>query len=244
MKFTAHERVLANTTSADDDLDYMHARFYSPQTGRFLSFDPKVLREPTKRPQRSNKYTYALNNPVIRIDPDGRVDVRTTEDTEITESPAVLAVSAELADSTSSGFEYGAVVGERNPGDFVATNILTDQHPGAVSLASAMEKDEQRQWVIRGTDIPAVRSVHTHLKPGVYPLPGGGAFQVRDNKNPSSPDRQSVKSTGVTGYILVPSAKLLIKVNPSGTYEKIRTKKDYKRWMKRAREERARRQTP
>ena len=43
MKFTGHERDLGVTTSAADDLDYMHARFYNPQVGRFLSTDPATL---------------------------------------------------------------------------------------------------------------------------------------------------------------------------------------------------------
>ncbi len=41
MKFTGHERDLQSTTTNTlDDLDYMHARFRSPLTGRFLSTDP------------------------------------------------------------------------------------------------------------------------------------------------------------------------------------------------------------
>jgi hypothetical protein len=34
-KFTGHERDLGNPGGAGDDLDYMHARFCSPLTGRF-----------------------------------------------------------------------------------------------------------------------------------------------------------------------------------------------------------------
>ncbi len=55
-----------------DDLDYMHARFFSPITGRFTSIDPEVQRNPATAPQRLNRYAYAHNNPLRKIDPDGK----------------------------------------------------------------------------------------------------------------------------------------------------------------------------
>ena len=69
MKFTGHERDLASSAGPGDDLDYMHARFCSPVTGRFLGVDasPGV---PTK-PQSWNGYAYAMSNPIARFDPDG-----------------------------------------------------------------------------------------------------------------------------------------------------------------------------
>jgi RHS repeat-associated protein len=48
----------------------MHARFYSPQWGRFLSVDPGGYFP--DHPQSWNRYTYAINNPVLNTDPDGR----------------------------------------------------------------------------------------------------------------------------------------------------------------------------
>lgn len=58
---------------SDDDtgLVYMQARYYDPEVGRFLSIDPNT-------PSAGNIYTfnrasYANNNPIANIDPDGRV---------------------------------------------------------------------------------------------------------------------------------------------------------------------------
>jgi RHS repeat-associated protein len=53
------------------NLDYMHARFHSPLTGRFLSVDshpghPKV-------PQSWNRYSYATGNPMRLVDPSGKL---------------------------------------------------------------------------------------------------------------------------------------------------------------------------
>jgi RHS repeat-associated protein len=65
LKFTGHER---DTTT----LDYMHARYYNPVTGRFLSVDP-MLGAPTA-PQTWNRYSYVQNNPVNYVDPTGMFD--------------------------------------------------------------------------------------------------------------------------------------------------------------------------
>jgi RHS repeat-associated protein len=71
MKFTGHER--DTTFSADlDYLDYMHARYYNPMTGRFLGLDPTWSSADAKQPQTWNRYSYAENNPVNLTDPDGK----------------------------------------------------------------------------------------------------------------------------------------------------------------------------
>jgi RHS repeat-associated protein len=78
MKFTGHERD-ANGVGAADDLDYMHARFCSPVTGRFLSVDPKPRRSALRMPQVWNRYAYAAGNPLKFVDPDG-LDIRIAAD--------------------------------------------------------------------------------------------------------------------------------------------------------------------
>jgi RHS repeat-associated protein len=69
MKFTGHERDLANVGGDGDDLDYMHARHYSPITGRFLSLDR--LSGNRHNPQSWNRYAYVVGNPMKYVDPDG-----------------------------------------------------------------------------------------------------------------------------------------------------------------------------
>jgi RHS repeat-associated protein len=69
MKFTGHERDLNSLAGTGDDLDYMHARFCSPVTGRFLSFDPGG--QGPRVPQSWNRYAYVLNNPLKWVDPYG-----------------------------------------------------------------------------------------------------------------------------------------------------------------------------
>lgn len=69
MRFTGHERGLANTTAQADDLDYMHARHESPTTGRFLSVDR--VSGSFGRPQSWNRYSSVQGAPVRFTDPLG-----------------------------------------------------------------------------------------------------------------------------------------------------------------------------
>ncbi|MCP4603649.1 MAG: hypothetical protein GY847_24555 [Proteobacteria bacterium] len=71
MKFTGHERDIGNLAGVGDDLDYMHARYYSPLTARFLSTDPRIYYQPLKSPQRWNRYVYSIGNPLKFKDRDG-----------------------------------------------------------------------------------------------------------------------------------------------------------------------------
>ncbi len=73
MKFTGHERDLGDPSSGADDLDYMHARFCSPMTGRFLSVDPALGSADPMLPQSWNRYTYALNRPMSAVDSTGEI---------------------------------------------------------------------------------------------------------------------------------------------------------------------------
>ncbi|MGB7489651.1 MAG: RHS repeat-associated core domain-containing protein, partial [Thermoanaerobaculia bacterium] len=52
-----------------DDLDYMHARYYSPFLGRFGRVDP--FRGSPTSPQSLNRYAYVLGNPINLMDPFG-----------------------------------------------------------------------------------------------------------------------------------------------------------------------------
>ncbi len=71
LRFTGHERDFAGGTY---DLDYMHARYCSPQLGKFLSVDPVLpLEIAGTKPQLWNRFAYALNNPLSFTDPTGMV---------------------------------------------------------------------------------------------------------------------------------------------------------------------------
>jgi len=52
-------------------LIYLRARYYDPATGRFTTRDPFPGEE--DNPQSLNRYVYAENNPINRIDPSGKL---------------------------------------------------------------------------------------------------------------------------------------------------------------------------
>jgi RHS repeat-associated protein len=63
---TARERFTGHERDEEVGLDYMKARRYAPEFGRFLSVDPMADQYPGISP-----YSYALNNPLIFVDPTG-----------------------------------------------------------------------------------------------------------------------------------------------------------------------------
>ena len=70
--FTGHIK------DSDTGLINMQARFMDPSIGRFLSIDPVGFME-TGQPGQFNRYAYTWNDPINRIDPDGRYSLESTE---------------------------------------------------------------------------------------------------------------------------------------------------------------------
>jgi len=67
-RFTGQRSEEANLGSLYD----FGGRFYAPVFGRFVSADSLVPRPGD--PQSLNRYSYARNNPLIRVDPSGHAD--------------------------------------------------------------------------------------------------------------------------------------------------------------------------
>ncbi|KAF1003616.1 MAG: tRNA(Glu)-specific nuclease WapA [Luteibacter sp.] len=59
-----------HVNDSDSNLVYMQQRYYDPSIGRFMSIDPAPL--DTSRLHNFARYTYANDNPLSFIDPDGR----------------------------------------------------------------------------------------------------------------------------------------------------------------------------
>jgi len=80
-KFTGKER------DSESGLDYFGARYMSSAQGRFTSPDPKQFNSRfLTNPQKWNKYSYTLNNPLALVDPDGKEEVTVTVRAFIPES--------------------------------------------------------------------------------------------------------------------------------------------------------------
>ena len=70
-----HDGFTGHVSDEASGLTYMQARYYDPVIARFLSADPVGFVESGFNPQYFNRYSYALNDPVNNIDPDGRACV-------------------------------------------------------------------------------------------------------------------------------------------------------------------------
>ena len=66
-EFTAKER------DQETGLDYFGARYFGSSLGRFTSPDPSMLSTVLANPQSWNRYTYAVNNPLQYVDPNGEL---------------------------------------------------------------------------------------------------------------------------------------------------------------------------
>lgn len=64
--FTGKER------DSESGLDDFGARYYSSNSGRFISVDPSLISVRPEDPQSWNRYSYALNNPLAYTDPNGK----------------------------------------------------------------------------------------------------------------------------------------------------------------------------
>jgi RHS repeat-associated protein len=65
----SNDRTVAICEAGQKTTDYMHARYYSPNLGRFVSVDP--VGGDIGSSQSWNRYSYVLNNPMVLIDPTG-----------------------------------------------------------------------------------------------------------------------------------------------------------------------------
>ena len=95
-KFTGHER------DAELGLDYMLARNYDPEIGRFLSVDPAFKDWSNEKlvaykMYENSPYMYVRGNPMLRIDPTGYVDWVATVMGGLTMAAGVAQVAAGIA---------------------------------------------------------------------------------------------------------------------------------------------------
>lgn len=137
MKFTGHERDAFDTLPVGDDVDYMHARFRSPVTGRFLAvdqFEPWTLQfgdsqerrrfqEHVSRPQAWNRYSYVLGNPMTFVDPDGEAFQAVMDAPLVLKSGSLILTGEAAVAATGAALTGGAVVLAGGVGYAIGTGI-------------------------------------------------------------------------------------------------------------------------
>jgi RHS repeat-associated protein len=140
MKFTGHERDLANLAGAGDDLDYMMARHCSPFTARFLSVDPALESVDPFQPQSWNRYNYVQNNPLLYVDPSGEILV-------FSGSKQALEALKKLVNQNLHG--YKLEISKNGTASLVATNASGQASPEQKTIATALSVAIARPEVVR-----------------------------------------------------------------------------------------------
>jgi RHS repeat-associated protein len=144
LRFTGHER--------DASLDYMHARYYTDMTGRFLSVDPALdLKKTLPSPQIWNRYSYVVNNPARYVDPDGREHTNEppftrslTEANDWNKYPSVswaFNIQGILLSFTADEFLIGPAIGRVATGIaglFRSPAVLLGENMGRVTAGAKM----------------------------------------------------------------------------------------------------------
>src|SRR3989338_10541462 len=80
--FNEQRKFIGQEYDVDTGLNYLNARYYNSNIGRFISQDPLAIESLQttdakkfvaiiSNPQNWNTYSYALNNPLVAVDPTG-----------------------------------------------------------------------------------------------------------------------------------------------------------------------------
>lgn len=144
-KFALYERDL------ETDLDFAQARYYAKWQGRFISVDPLQDSAKIAIPQSWNRYSYALNNPMVFIDPTGELWVASGDAGNpyrwVDECPegATCFDSVAAVVTGDDNVTYAVVYGSSNASDITA--YTPNQH-GMIDLA-VLETHADAEFVTR-----------------------------------------------------------------------------------------------
>jgi RHS repeat-associated protein len=135
MRFAGHERDLA------DDIDYLHARYYKPPFGRFLS--PDIASGKPKAPQSWNRYAYTAANPVKYIDPNGRDTTATVSGPSYGDPITTTDASLARKEAIGGAVVAGAIAGFYAAPEIGATlNALAVKFPSLFNAAASFLEGE------------------------------------------------------------------------------------------------------
>jgi RHS repeat-associated protein len=204
LKFTGHERD-ADPTGGAVPLDYMHARYYQAAWGRFTTVDPGGALD-LDDPQSWNLYTYARNNPLLRVDRDGRYGVI------VFVEAAVVVVAAAVV------IRYEMFLREQNRHDPSRTN----RQVAADNIREARASLSTRLQRMRGGNIAkseankTVDEVLKHTTPGRETRSGNRVTQQHDAAGGTNQAVRDFHDVVVPGSVEAKGDGVLVGRTPDG----------------------------
>jgi RHS repeat-associated protein len=136
-KFTGKER------DSESGLDYFGARYNSSAQGRFTSPDPHTgTLLHVLNPQRWNMYTYAVNNPLSYVDPDGR-DAIAVNFGNMAVGMGHWAIISVNRDGSATFSEFGPRGGAKPayPGQYTSYDLATKITSPTPDILAAVQKE-------------------------------------------------------------------------------------------------------
>ena len=181
----------------------MHARYYDPNSGRFLSVDPVLAERALHDPQKWNPYTYVRNNPIRMTDPTGRDGVD-----GLVMAPMSYAADEGFveADQSGRGAAYGTVgavvVGALIFGaEYLVDSFSAPDVKEALSQSTRTLSRQPASW--RGADPDDLRRTVPAAWPSTPSKKDGGERFVNPEKRgegvrimPGTPDARSPDHAG------------------------------------------------
>jgi len=191
--FSSPYRFNGKELDQETGLYYYGARYYNPQTSVWLSVDPLASERPWMSP-----YNFVQNNPIMRIDPDGRLDTEFNVDKE---TGKMTKVSDKGGDET----DYYNVGTTNSEGKFETDQTITIDRPeGGGNINSFRFKETENSTTstfnMPGEDVegfmlePAGPSTTTPNQDKRIPE---GQYNLEDYSSSNYPDNFRVYSDDV-----------------------------------------------
>ncbi len=199
MKFTGHERDLASTAGAGDDLDYMHARHESPVTGRFLSVD--TGNGELIHPLTWNRYFYGTDNPLKNVDRNGQNSEEVLGYMNALVSD--LALGLGRIDSPNNDFQRGQNLGDQAAQKAGAVLTVVGLPTAGVSLAAEGPSAGASTVTAIAGGVAAVAGISALLNSGIHLAEstngssGGEERNAAQDKKLSSQEIDKLKDAGI-----------------------------------------------
>jgi len=178
--FTGKER------DSESGNDYFGARYYASTMGRWTSPDPSNWGIDFYNPQTWNHYTYALNNPLRMIDPNGLWPTWVHKDIIERAFPGLSKEQQQILENASKGvdkdqstegaYKHGMANGDDPNGEDdserSADFIVENEHEA---------EESQQQWLDSG---------HTGISPAALQAFGNALHTITDETSPSHEGQQ------------------------------------------------------